>query len=259
VRSWTFIYVAIAALIPLFIFAGKLPAQGFRPSSSHVAFTDIFWLNKVLSAPIYFVLVPLVEFIAIPFLLLLVIRYMQRAERYYLAAAFGFFALTYILAYSGYNNFAMRGMFLPSFVFFFLFAKYYVVIFEQLAHFMSTLHLARLWPLTRYAIIVALLVTTIGVVKASYVLFNDGMRGTLLSYQIPFLAAIYGSTPPARMRGNYRDIVWNEEIVSVQPAKAERRREYKYNMEKFIDTLSIEEMAGWEQELVRLPRRGLLR
>src|SRR5687768_16579435 len=53
IRSWSFAYVAIAALVPLFLFFGKLPAQGFKISTSHLVFTEIFWIDKILTAPIY--------------------------------------------------------------------------------------------------------------------------------------------------------------------------------------------------------------
>lgn len=253
VRTWTFAYVAIAALVPLFIFAGKLPAQGFKFSNAQISFTHIFWVDKILSAPIYLTVVPLVEFTAIPFLLLLVFKQMPRVEKAYFLAATGFFCLIYVVAYSGWNNFAMRGMFMPTFVFFFLFAKYCAAIVERLQRaFVPS------WAIKAVTTIVVIL-TLIGTLKTFASLSDSSMRRMLITYQIPSMVRIFGSAPPQELQGRYEDIVGNPNIVAVVPDPADRYTDYKYNMEKFIDTLSIDEMFDWEKELVRAPRQGLIR
>jgi hypothetical protein len=55
--------------------------------------------------------------------LLLYTRFSPQERRLYIACL-TFYLSTYVIGYSGFNNYSMRGLQLPAFVFFFLFAKY---------------------------------------------------------------------------------------------------------------------------------------
>ena len=124
VRTWMFAYAAVLAAIPLFLFLHRQAESALEPSTFHLQVTGDFWLDKLLSLPVFLLLVPLVEFAGIPFLLLLVLRRMTPLDRRYFAMTVPFFLIIYVVAFSNTGNFSMRGMFLPTFVLFYLFAKY---------------------------------------------------------------------------------------------------------------------------------------
>ena len=124
VRTWMFAYAAVLGIIPLFLFLHRQAESTLEASTFRLQVTGEFWLDKLISLPIFLVLVPIVEFAAIPFLLLLVVRRMTRLDRWYFAMTVPFFVLIYLVAFSNTGNFSMRGMFLPTFVLFYLFAKY---------------------------------------------------------------------------------------------------------------------------------------
>lgn len=123
----------VLALVPLYVFFGKLGTETLTYSTFRVAFTNNFVFDKILSFPIYVVLVPLVDLAGIP--LWLMFKYKKfdhREKKYYIASVF-YFILTYFIAYgdpiapenSVSNNLSMRGMFIPTFIFSYLFCKYY--------------------------------------------------------------------------------------------------------------------------------------
>ena len=124
VRTWMFAYTAVLALIPLFLFIHRQAASTLEPSTFRLQVTGELWLDKLISLPIFLLLVPIVEFAAIPFLLLLVVRRMTKLDRRYFAMTVPFYVIIYLVAFSNTGNFSMRGMFLPTFVLFYLFAKY---------------------------------------------------------------------------------------------------------------------------------------
>ena len=125
VRTWMFAYTRRAGRSShSFSFCTARLNRRFEASTFRLQVTGEFWLDKLISLPIFLVLVPIVEFAAIPFLLLLVVRRMTRLDRWYFAMTVPFFVLIYLVAFSNTGNFSMRGMFLPTFVLFYLFAKY---------------------------------------------------------------------------------------------------------------------------------------
>ena len=72
----------------------------------------------------WFALVLAVEFCLIPVFVAACWRQFTKREAHYFAAATLFLVSTYFVSMTAGNNYSMRGMFLPSFVFFVLFAKY---------------------------------------------------------------------------------------------------------------------------------------
>jgi hypothetical protein len=246
-RSWVFPIVLVAALIPAFIFFGRLTSQRFVASTFRVSFSGQFWIDKLLSAPVYFALVPLVEFSAIPFLLLFVYKRMTRVEKQYLLTAYGFFGLTYFVAYTGSNNFAMRGMFLPSLVFFYLFAKYYrhIRLMNQISQWKG--------PFFSAAVAVVVIMTSLGALKTVGATLRSAAENNRLTYQL------LEREQPEWLMIEYRDLARDSLRLTYQPTEADRFTKHKYNAEKLIDSLAIEEMANWEQEILRLPREGFFK
>jgi hypothetical protein len=244
-RSWVLPVVLIAALVPAFIFLDRLTSQRFVVSTFRLSFSGNFWLDKLLSAPVYFTLVPLVEFSGIPFLLLFVFHRMSRIERQYMLTAIGYFSLTYLIAYTGSNNFAMRGMLLPSLVFFYLFAKYF--------RFIPLLQWHRQWksPLARIFIVLAVVFTSLGAVKTIGATLRSAAKNNKLVYEL------LDWDLPERLQIEYRGLARDSLQQLYQPTEVDRLTKYKYNVEKMIDSLAISEMADWEKEILRLPREGL--
>lgn len=117
-------FLLVAFLPSLFIYTNRSYSVAWIPATFRVVLTDVFWVDKLFSAPLYFVLVPLVEFAAIPLYLLVSSKAMLEKEKKYLLGAWVFMGVIYIVAASDANNFAMRGMILPSFVFFVIFCRY---------------------------------------------------------------------------------------------------------------------------------------
>jgi hypothetical protein len=241
--------VALAALVPLFTLLGRDSSQGFQASTFRLAVTGDFWLDKLLSAPVYLTLVPLVEFAGLPLLLAPIVPRLPRTERAYLAASLAFFVLTYLVAYSGANNIAMRGMFLPSAVLFFLFAKYHR-------------RLLPAWPaagrtaarrLAGLALVVALAATSWGTLR---------MLGGLMYISLTSTSGFYrliGRPVPPHLQLPYRELARDGALRSYRPNAEDRHTVWKYHAEKLVDRLEPDEMADWEKELLRGPRTGLFR
>ena len=230
-QSWVLPYVVVAMLVPLYIFFNRLPSFGFVTSNFHLPFSEHFWLNKILSAPVYFTLVPLIEFAGVPFVLLLILKKLSRGARLYLFAAITFFAITYLLAYSAENNFSMRGMFLPTIVLYFLFAKYGIPFLAQFRYFQ--------WHATSYSkgvltfIVMIMVVGTVGELGGR---MAEGLRNTSVTFH--FL---------------------NRELPPHLQTKDSKFSQHKFNAETFTEPVELHEMPYWEKEIVRLPRQGFIR
>lgn len=122
--TWPMLIVVLMSLIPLPIFMNKPQSVTCVPSTFRLIFSDHFFLDKVLSLPLYMTLVPIIEFCGIPIALCWVYKTMSRAHRHYFLVSWLFFFTTYIIAMSGWNIISMRGMFLPTCMFYYLFAYY---------------------------------------------------------------------------------------------------------------------------------------
>lgn len=250
VATPAFALVLALALVPLFLFLGKPSTIGFTVSGFRIPFTGSLWADKLLSLPVYLTLVPLVEFGGTPFLVLAWWRRLQRVERRYFLAAAGFFLLTYGVAFIGANDFCMRGMMLPTFVFFALFARHAD-------------------PLLRPAPAGAMraLRTTLATIAVL------GALGTAKEWATLTFAGLYRSTlfwdlrhrtdlPPglARLRQlNARAIARDRRITRVPYAEVANLGYDMYSLEKLVDRKPLVQMERGEVELLRYPRRGFLR
>lgn len=117
-------FLVFVFLPPLFLYTDRSYDVAWIPATFRLVITDNFWLDKLISAPLYLVLVPVVEFAGIPLYILCFRKLLSRRERAYLTGAWLFLGIIYLLAVSDANNFAMRGMFLPSFIFFVILCRY---------------------------------------------------------------------------------------------------------------------------------------
>jgi hypothetical protein len=245
IKSWWLLPVGLAMLVPLYIFFGKLPGTTFIASTFRLEWTHRFWLDKLLSAPVYFTLVPVIEYAGIPFFLLFALKKMTRTERLYFWMAVLFFALTYLVAFSGYNNFSMRGMFLPSFVFFFLFAKYVPAILDRVGFHRKMVYAG-----------VVLLVGGMGIVGTT----KEFLCKLQVAKQNSRIFYLWKHAPvPEKLRNNYPALARDNSKVKLKTFPRPGSHFDDYNAEKFLDSLDINQMEYWETEILRFPRKGFSR
>jgi hypothetical protein len=247
VRTWMFVYAAGLGTIPLFLFLHRQAESALEPSSFRVQVTGDFWLDKLISLPLFLILVPVVEFAAIPFMLLLVVRAMTRLDRWYFLMTVPFFLIIYLAAFSNTGNLSMRGMFLPTFVLFYLFAKYspaLAAVMGGLRH--NELRWARLATISLFV-----LATSVGAFKMGGAMLRIGWLNTTVPYQLA------GVSPPKELTYPYRDLIFDRSIKTYAPGDADRKGRAKYNVEKLMEGVPLADMSLWERELMRHPRTGL--
>jgi len=253
VRTPVFPVVCSAACVPLFLYLGKFSGQALVASTFRIRFTDWFVLDKVLSLPVFVLLVPLVEFGGIPLVILLVYRRLSATARRYFAVAAAFFLLTYVVAYSQSNNLSMRGMLLPTFVCFVIFARYW----RDLADWFG----AHVWRGRWFFRTGAVMVMCGGVFGTLYetaamVLWSGATCS--LSYELLEI-------PPPQWVGllrrvDSRRIARDPSVTRLPPrlVPPEQRR-VLFNAETLLEPIAPEEMVEWERELARQPREGFFR
>jgi hypothetical protein len=132
----------------------------------------------------------------------------------------------------------MRGMFLPTAVLFFLFAKYHR-------------RLLPAWPaagrtaarrLAGLALIVALAATSWGTLR---------MLGGLMYISLTSTSGFYrliGRAVPPHLQLPYRELARDGALRSYRPNAEDRHTVWKYHAEKLVDRLEPDEMADWEKE-----------
>jgi hypothetical protein len=236
--------------IPLFLYTHRIIYAGPQVASFSISFTDKNFLDKALSFPIWFILISAIELSFIPIILISLQAKFTYKEKMYFFASLLFFISTFFIASAHGNNYSMRGMFIPTFVFFFLFAKYVPVLpmVERLLHDSRAIVLA--------TIMVALLALgtflEIGwCAKMSYGTMS--MVGNKL----------HNALPEHIIRKNYRAIARDSSIKHYEQSKDDcscdkipdlpHFRCSYFNAEKFMH-VSIDNMDYWEKEFLRLPK-----
>ena len=269
VRTWMFAYTTVLALIPLFLFIHRQAASTLEPSTFRLQVTGELWLDKLISLPIFLLFVPLVEFAAIPFLLLLVVRRMTKLDRRYFAMTVPFYVIIYLVAFSNTGNFSMRGMFLPTFVLFYLFAKYTPQLDAVMGGARRRGDLLEVgadrrsgppgglgsswrWGWARWATIgLFVAATSVGVFMMGGAMLRIGWLNTSVPYHMANTAVPKDLTYP------YRDLIFDRSVKTYTPTEADRKGRTKYNVEKLMEGMTVKDMALWERELMRYPRNGL--
>jgi len=178
--------------------------------------------------------------------LLLVWRRLARLERAYFLAAAAFFLLTYVVAFIGANDLCMRGMLLPTFAFFALFARH-----------AGDARIAAAPGLRRALLTIALL-GALGTVREWATLTVAGLYRSTLSWTLRHRTDLtYGL---ARLKAmNSRAIARDPRIVSIPWTEVSDLGYDMYSFEKLVDGKPLERMERGELELLREPRRGFFR
>jgi hypothetical protein len=271
IRTWMFTYAAVLGIIPLYLFLHRQAESALEPSTFRLQVTGEFWIDKLISLPIFLVLVPIVEFAAIPFLLLLVVGRMTQLDRRYFAMTVPFFLLIYVGAFSNTGNFSMRGMFLPTFVLFYLFAKYSTDLAARMGGMRAaqqdptapgSTHLQevptpRRYPppgVTRWArvatIVLFVAATSVGVFVMGGAMLHIGWLNTSVPYHMA------NEPPPKELTYPYRELVFDRSVTTYTPSEVDRKGRAKYNVEKLMEGVPVKELSLWERELMRHPRTG---
>ena len=209
--------------------------------------THRFIVDKILSLPIYVIVVPIIELAGIPLVLYFVLHKMSLMEKRYYISSWAYFLLTYVIAYSGYNNISMRGMFLPTFLWFFLFAKYNEYVINE--HLIVSLRTHRV----RKMLAIALVALSINPLYQQFVMLKSTLANASIIY------SLLGEQKPAFIKPIYGEMARNQQLLIYMPDSTDRDTNYKYNAEKFIKPIPIDEMQEWEREILRLPRMGFFR
>ena len=239
--------VFVASLIPLYIFINKLPGQTFIPSTFRIAVTNNFVIDKIVSFPVYIFLIPVIEVAGIPLLLYSVLGKMKKVEKRFYFSSIAFFLLTYVVAYSGYNNLSMRGMFLPTLVWFALFAKYNHYFIKD--SFIASLRTHR----TKRIAVVTLLTLSINPLYQQFTSLGNTLTNTSLTY------TLFNRPAPSRLKPIYAKLSHNSEVSIYTPDDIDRYTQHRYNAEKLLSPTPLNEMQEWERELLRMPREGFFR
>ena len=236
--SWLII---IASIPPIAIFLNRVAESPYIWSTFRLDITDHFLLDKMLSLPLYLVLVPVVELAGIPLVLAAITGRLNKLERKHLLAAWAFFILTYFLAYAHGNNFAMRGMLLPTAVFFFLFAAHWPELRDMIGR--------RYTP----ALILLAVLFTAGTLMESAGRLKIGIeRSNLLGNTfgiIPHNKTIQQALRlPVYATATQKDLT----VIPYEDLEYAIRRN-RYDYEKFIDHIRLDKMFGYEKDLIRKP------
>ena len=249
VLSWAMPIVLVAALVPLSLYCGRLPDQGFGFCTFRLPLTGNYLVDRILGVPPFFLLVPLIEFGGIPLLLFLLIRRLGRTMRYYLLGSTAFFAFTYIVADKSAGNLQWRGMFLPTFAVYAIFAYYFgrqgLTLFAV--------------KYRRAAGVAFKLIAAAGIIGMLQSLALQG--GISLNYT-SLANRLVGRHSPAKLqvleRLGSRDIARNRSIkqIDYRPEYGDRR--LLVNAEKLLSGVPVEDMAVWERQRARTPTRWLL-
>jgi hypothetical protein len=117
---WSSPLLLLVMLAPLSVFTHRLAGNTLQ-----LEMALLHDQSLVPSLAAYLTLLPLVDAAAIPFALMLLVPRMSKPERCLFAAAWVFLVSTFFLHVPLFNNYSMRGLLMPGFVFFLLFARHW--------------------------------------------------------------------------------------------------------------------------------------
>jgi hypothetical protein len=236
--------------IPLFLYTNRIIYTGMRFARFRISFTDIFVLDKILSFPIWVILTSAVDLAFIPISLLFLYAKFTHKEKMYFMASLIFFLSTYLLAFAQGNNYSMRGMFVPTFIFFFLFSKY-----------VPDLPIAEKIRCNSRAAVLAIFTLVLFSVGT---FLEIGWCAKMTYGSLSVLGNKFGIAPPEYIISrNYRAIARDSSIkryerspddcVRDQTFEMPHLRCAHFNAEKMMD-VPVANMDHWEKEFLRLPK-----
>lgn len=231
--------VCVSWLIPLYVFLGRTSQEWtWAVCKLAIPFSDSFWINKAVSFPLFVLLVPVIEWLGIPLLLLLFWRRWGKG-RSMIVCAWVFFLSTYLVQYSMANNWCMRGMVIPIFIFIFQFARL-VPKTTLTAPFRAGMG-------ARVAVGLLLAVLCLGTLgEARGRIFNSLQRsGFYYQWQGKEVPKLLASDIHGMAISEEKVLPW-EKVKGINPF-------FRYDPEKFINKVPLENMEYFERELIRDP------
>lgn len=208
--------VAAAALVPLWIYTGRMEAGTFQ------------WAPVKWGLPLYLLAVFVIDFAGLPLLVALRWKRLDSAERRWLIGSLAFFASTWGIESIGYNNYAMRAGLLPGLVVMLLSARH--IAFSRLALAAATL-------------------ATLTTVRESATMTYLALENSNWYWRVS-----EKPVPPhvlPKLREVYPRLARDPGVRYYQPDPADRFGLDKFNAEKLVRDLPLNAMHSAERELLR--------
>ncbi len=194
--------------------------------------------------PAFFLFVPLIEFGGVPLVLLFIIRRLRWTMCGYLLGIVAFYAFTFFV---NFPNLQCRAMFLPTFTLYAIFAYYYG------RHYQTVLA-------GKYRRTIQVAITLVAVGGTLGLLQNAGFQWGLSMYypSLPYRFVKFHPPPKLQMlqRVKLRELARDRNVTHLQYRPEYGDRSFSYNTEKLLDGVELGDMESWEQEELRMPKRG---
>lgn len=240
-RTWqTRLILPLAAVFsaPLFLYTNRVQTGTFTFAPVQLPWFSAAGLNATFGSIAYLLLAAMVDLAFAPVVLFFFRDRFSARERWMYWASMLFFASTAVIESIGYNNYSMRGMFLPTVVFFVLFAR----------HVVPELWLSKRLRVAAVGLALVSVVTTLK--EAAHLTYLP------LMYSSWYWKVRNRPMPPevsALVRPEYARLARDPSAREYHPDERDRRDMVKFNAEKFVE-LPPEEMISAEYELLRRPR-----
>ncbi|HYP09089.1 MAG TPA: hypothetical protein VER03_22880 [Bryobacteraceae bacterium] len=232
-RAWrtrAFLWLTPMLLVPLFLYTNRVQKTSMVWAPVHLG----TFLAPVVGSFAYVVSAVMIDLAGIPVVLFFVRNRFTARERALFWTSIAFLVSTGFIESIGFNNYSMRGMFLPTAVFFYLFARY-------------CSHLVRRGVM----LVVALSAITV-VREVAYLTYQP------LMFSSWYWSATGREAPPeakALLRSEYAALARDRSVRYYVGEPGSKEGMHKYNAGKLVQ-LSVEAMHPAEYELLRNPRRS---
>jgi hypothetical protein len=220
----------ILAGVPSFLLMGRLDASTIWFSPARYGLFAHAALDTVTSFGVWMVAIPVIELWGLPLALLYFYPRFSQTERRLYAGSLAFYAAVFFIESAGTNNFGMRGLLLPVFVFSILFAR----------------HAALRFP---FAVVLAI-GTLAGFAHAAHQTVSASTFYWRDRTPPPHIAPYLNTT--------YRDLARDPSTRFYTPTSADRNSVHKYEPQRLVAGTPYTEMLPHERESVRRAPRWWL-
>ncbi len=228
--------LGLISLPSLYIFTGKLGGHLFTLNNITFGYDNKI-LDLIGTFSYYMIVVPIVEFAGIPVLLIFLWKELLKIEKLLFVLSWIFYISTYFIVFTGANNYCMRGMLVPTVVFYFLFVKHAV----DLSWFNKIFRM-------KWLVFLLVVIFSVGTIKET-----AARTETSWAYW-GFISKRILHVVPSHLQQNTYSIARDKNIkqIDFQNTNSVPRRSI-YDYEKFIKNLELENMRPFEKELIRKP------
>jgi hypothetical protein len=241
-RAWSTgaaLWLTPMFLAPLFLYTNRVQKASLAWAPMHLGWFEHATLDGFVSSLSYLSLALVIDFAALPIFLFFNRSAFSPRERVLFWSSIAFFVSTGFVESIGYNNYSMRGMFLPTIVFFYLFARYCTAGISKRA--------------TRPVVYVVAALALIGTLReVAYMTYQP------LQFSTWYWHAT-GREMPAQakavIRSEYGALARDSSVRYYKPDAEEITNMHKWNAEKLMQ-IPVAQMEPAEYELLRHPRRN---